>query len=99
VNSWSLFRARRRRQSLSTPYAGGRQSTWNSYTPIYRYVAQIIVEVLQTWRQIFIALVMKLHFPNHKRSAIQAALTVVAVLAIAVLAKLDATIQLFHTSH
>ena len=40
---------------------------------------------------------MKLHFPNHKRSELRAALTVVAVLAFGVLAKLDATIQLFHT--
>jgi hypothetical protein len=37
---------------------------------------------------------MKLHFPNHKRSELRAALTVVAVLALGVLAKLDATIQL-----
>jgi hypothetical protein len=37
---------------------------------------------------------MKLHFPNHKRSKLRAALTVVAVLALGVLAKLDATIQL-----
>jgi hypothetical protein len=40
---------------------------------------------------------MKLHFPNHKRSELRAALTVVAVLALGVLARLDATIQLFRT--
>jgi hypothetical protein len=36
---------------------------------------------------------------NPKRSDLRAALTVVAVLAIGVLAKLDAAIQLFHSSH
>ena len=47
----------------------------------------------------FMALVMKLHFSNRKeRSEIRAVLTVVAVLVIGVLAKLDATMQLFHLS-
>jgi hypothetical protein len=79
--------------------SGGRHSIWNSYAPICRYVAQIVVEVAVNVRRIFIALVMKLHFPNHKRSELRAPLTVVAVLARGVLVKLDATIQLFHTSH
>jgi hypothetical protein len=42
---------------------------------------------------------MKLYFPNHRRSEFRAALTVAAVLAIGVLAKLDAAVQLFHSSH
>jgi hypothetical protein len=53
---------------------------------------------LSTWRRIF-RLVMKLHFPSHKRSELRAALTVVAVLALGALAELDATIQLFRTRH
>jgi hypothetical protein len=45
------------------------------------------------------ALVMKLHFPDRKeRSEIRAVLTVVAVLMIGMVAKLDATKQLFHLS-
>jgi hypothetical protein len=44
------------------------------------------------------ALVMKLHFPNHnERSEIRAVLTVMAVLMIGMLAKFDA-MQLFHLS-
>jgi hypothetical protein len=51
----------------------------------------------QTPRPTFTALVMKLYFPNHnKRSEIRAVLTVVAVLMIGMLAKIDATMQLFH---
>ena len=46
-----------------------------------------------------VGMVMNLPFRNSKGSELRAALTVVAVLAIGVLAKLDATIQLFHTSH
>ena len=93
-----------RARGAPSAHAGGRPSIWNSYAPICRYVAQIVVEVAVNVRRIFIALVMKLHFPNyklpnHKRSERRAALTVVAVLALGVLAKLDATIQLFHTSH
>ena len=43
----------------------------------------------------FMALVMKLHFPNRKEcSEIRAVLTVVAVLMIGMLAKFDATMQL-----
>jgi hypothetical protein len=80
-------------------HAGGRPSIWNSYAPICRYVAQIVVEVAVNVAADLYTLVMKLHFPNHKRSELRAALTVVAVLALGVLAKLDATIQLFHTSH
>jgi hypothetical protein len=45
------------------------------------------------------ALVMKLHFPDRKeRSEIRSVLTVVAVLMIGMVAKLDATMQLFHLS-
>jgi len=44
------------------------------------------------------ALVMKLHFPNHNECAeIRAVLTVMAVLMIGMLAKFDA-MQLFHLS-
>ncbi len=56
--------------------------------------------VMRGRRRTFMALVMKLHFSNRKEpSEFRAALTIVAVLAIAVLAKLDASIQLFRLSH
>jgi hypothetical protein len=42
---------------------------------------------------------MKLHLPNRRPSEFRAALTVVTVLAIAVLAKFDAAFQLFHSNH
>jgi hypothetical protein len=45
------------------------------------------------------ALVVKLHFPDRKeRSEIRVVLTVVAVLMIGMVAKLGATVQLFHLS-
>jgi hypothetical protein len=45
------------------------------------------------------ALIIKLHFPDRKeRSEIRAVLTVVAVLMIGMVAKLDATMQFFHLS-
>jgi hypothetical protein len=43
--------------------------------------------------------VMNHPFQNPRHSELRAALTVVAVLAIGMMAKLDAAIQLFHNSH
>jgi hypothetical protein len=89
VSSWSPFRARLPAAAIPSGIHIPRfpdmlrKSLWKS---------------LSTWRQIFIALVMKLHFSKSTLGD-SSGVDRRRVLAIGVLAKLDAALQLFHTSH
>ena len=81
-------------RSLCPLYTNGRHSIWNSYAKISRCIEQAAVEVCVG------RLLMVHHETSFSRSqgmfGDAAVLTVVVVLAIGTLAKLDSTIQLFH---
>jgi hypothetical protein len=82
---------------------------WNSYAPICRYVAQIEVEVAVNVVADLYSIGHEASFSKLQASKSQALGASSGVdcrrgpgawvLALGVLAKLDATIQLFHTSH
>lgn len=75
-------------------HAGGRPSIWNSYAPICRYVAQIVVEVAVNVAADLYSIGEEASFSKSQALGASSGVDCVAVLALGVLAKLDATIQL-----
>ncbi len=95
-----LHRAGRQLRSISLPYTHSRDSTSNSNARIFTYATRASVDVANELAAGLTAFVMKLHYPDRKeRSEIRAVLTVVGVLALGMLAKLDASMQIIHLGH